>query len=199
MKGYVQIYTGNGKGKTTAALGLALRAVGAGKRVLFMQFMKAIGCSEHRVLKGGDGFSGFSDLLTWRLAGKPFFVTKEGAATDAELEDIKKNCVVFPEGNPPADYVKLISEAFAEAKAAAVGGEYDIVILDEINCAVDFGLLPLAEVLDLVKGKHEHTELVLTGRCAPQELIAAADLVTEMREVKHYYAKGVTSRRGIEG
>ncbi|MDR3225952.1 MAG: cob(I)yrinic acid a,c-diamide adenosyltransferase [Clostridiales Family XIII bacterium] len=192
MKGYTQIYTGDGKGKTTAALGLTLRAVGAGKRVLIVQFLKAKGFSEHNALER------FSDLLTWRTAGKPFFLAEEGALSDDELKSMEGNCVVFPKGNPPEDYVAIIKESFDEAKEAAISGSYDVVILDEINCALCFELLPLSEVLELIDAKGDGVELVLTGRGAPDELIEKADLVTEMKEIKHYYAKGVTARKGIE-
>ncbi|MDR3226012.1 MAG: cob(I)yrinic acid a,c-diamide adenosyltransferase [Clostridiales Family XIII bacterium] len=192
MKGYTQVYTGDGKGKTTAAMGLALRAVGAGKRVLLVQFMKAQGCSEHNILKD------FSDLLTWRTAGKPFFLAEEGAVSGDELEAMKGKCIVFPPGNPPADYVAIIREAFDEVREAAISGRYDVVILDEINCILHFGLLPLDEVLHLIDAKDEGVELVLTGRGAPGALIEKADLVTEMKEIKHYFAKGVIARRGIE-
>jgi len=192
MKSYTQVYTGNGKGKTTAALGLALRAVGAGKRVLIIQFMKAKGYSEHNILED------FSDLLTWRTAGKPFFLAEEGKMSADELESMKGKCVVFPKGNPPADYVDIIREAFNEAKEAAISGAYDVIILDEINCILAFEMLPLNEVLELIDEKDEGVELVLTGRGAPDALIEKADLVTEMKEIKHYYAKGVTARKGIE-
>jgi cob(I)alamin adenosyltransferase len=192
MEGYTQVYTGDGKGKTTAALGLAVRAVGAGKRVLIVQFMKAAGYSEHKLLQD------FSELLTWRTAGKPFFISVEGKMSAQEIAALKGKYVVFPEGDPPRDYVALIKGCFDEAAEAAVSGAYDVVILDEINCAVSFGLLPVGEVLDLIDRKGAGVELVLTGRGAPPELIEKADLVTEMKEIKHYYAKGVPARRGIE-
>lgn len=192
MKGYVQIYTGNGKGKTTAALGLTLRALGAGKKVCFVQFMKATGYSEHKMM------SELSKNLTWKTLGKPFFIAKDGHISDRELKSYGGNCVVFESGHPPEEYVKVIAEGFEEAKAAAMSGEYDLVVLDEINCAMYFGLISTARVLDLISAKAKNTELVLTGRGAPREIIDAADLVTEMNEIKHYYQRGIEARKGIE-
>lgn len=192
MKGYTQVYTGDGKGKTTAALGLTLRALGAGKKVYFLQFMKAVGYSEHKILPT------LSENLTWKTLGKPFFIAKQGCISEEELAQYGGSCVVFEEGRPPADYVQMIAEGFAEAKEIVSGGEYDLVVLDEINCALFFGLVTTEQVLDLIRTKAEGTELVLTGRGVPQEIIDAADLVTEMKEIKHYYQKGVEARRGIE-
>ena len=190
-KGYVQVYTGNGKGKTTAALGITMRASGAGKKIAFIQFMKALGYSEQKVLPTLDG-------VTWKTLGKPFFIAKAGSISEEDLAKYGGGCVVFEEGNPPAEYVKMISEGFAEAREMVLSGEYDMVVLDEINCAMYFGLIGVDEVLELIRNKPEHTELILTGRCAPEEIIEAADLVTEMREIKHYYNEGVEARKGIE-
>lgn len=192
MKGYTQVYTGDGKGKTTAALGLALRALGAGKKVLFVQFMKALGYSEHNVL------TNLSMSLTWKTLGKPFFIAKAGCILDEDLEKYKGNCVVFEEGNPPEDYLKMLQEAFEEVKEQVESGSFDVVILDEINCAMLFGLIPEKEVLRLIEAKPEGTELILTGRGASDAIIDAADLVTEMKEIKHYYNEGVEARKGIE-
>ena len=190
-KGYVQVYTGNGKGKTTAALGITMRASGAGKKIAFIQFMKALGYSEQKILPTLPG-------VTWKTLGKPFFIAKAGSISDEDLAQYGGSCVVFEEGNPPAEYVKMINEGFADAKEMVLSGDYDMVVLDEINCAMFFGLIDVGEVLDLIKNKPVHTELILTGRCAPDEIIEAADLVTEMREIKHYYNEGVPARKGIE-
>ena len=189
--GYVQVYTGNGKGKTTAALGITMRASGAGMKIAFIQFMKALGYSEQKILPTLPG-------VTWQTLGKPFFIAKAGSISEEELAEYGDMCVVFEEGNPPAEYVKMISDGFAEAREMVLSGEYDMVVLDEINCAMFFGLLDVEEVLELIRNKPAHTELILTGRCAPEEIIEAADLVTEMREIKHYYNEGVQARRGIE-
>ena len=190
-KGYVQVYTGNGKGKTTAALGITMRASGAGMKIAFIQFMKALGYSEQKILPTLPG-------VTWKTLGKPFFIAKAGSISEEDLAKYGGGCVVFEEGNPPADYVKMINDGFAEAKEMVLSGQYDMVVLDEINCAMFFGLISVEEVLDLIRTKPEHTELILTGRCAPEKIIEAADLVTEMREIKHYYNEGVEARKGIE-
>ena len=189
--GYVQVYTGNGKGKTTAALGITMRASGAGMKIAFIQFMKALGYSEQKILPTLPG-------VTWKTLGKPFFIAKAGSISEEELAEYGDTGVVFEEGNPPAEYVKMISDGFAEAREMVLSGDYDMVVLDEINCTMFFGLLDIEEVLELIRNKPTHTELILTGRCAPEEIIEAADLVTEMREIKHYYNNGVQARRGIE-
>lgn len=191
-KGYVQVYTGNGKGKTTAAIGLAIRTLGAGGRVLFQQYMKGLAYSEHNILPN------LSENLTLQTLGKPFFVAKEGSMTEEEKRAFGDSVVFFSEGNPPAEYVALVKAGLADAYRAAVSGEYDVVVLDELNCALYFGLAKWEDVERILDDRAEGTELVLTGRGAPQELIERADLVTEMREVKHYYQQGVMARRGIE-
>ena len=171
-KGYIQIYTGNGKGKTTAALGLAFRAVGRGLRVCMIQFMKGGGpYGEHlaaEVLK---------PYLTIIPTGREGWVKRD---------------------NPDPEDVRLANEALRMGREALAGGEYDLVIMDEVNGAVSFGLLDVEDVLDLMRSKPAAVELVLTGRNAHEKVIEAADLVTEMREVKHYYKTGVASRIGIE-
>ena len=171
-KGFVQVYTGNGKGKTTAALGLAVRASGHGLRTAIIQFMK--GWADYGELRGVAMLSPF---VTIRQAGRDAWVTR---------------------GDPDPEDVRLAREGWEAAKESVLGGQADIVVLDEIVSAVDFGLLPLAEVLELMRKKPDGVELVLTGRGAPGELVEAADLVTEMREVKHYFAKGVDARAGVE-
>ena len=172
-QGYIHLYTGDGKGKTTASLGLALRAVGNGLRVLVIQF-----------LKSGDDSTGeemaakrLSPELEIRRRGAPGFV-RPGQVTEEDRE--------------------LARSALAEAAGEVASGVWDMIVLDEINVAVDLGLIPLAEVLSLLDRKPDGLELVLTGRGAPKELVQRADLVTEMREVKHYYHAGVPARRGIE-
>lgn len=171
-KGYVQVYTGNGKGKTTAALGLAVRAAGHGLRVSIIQFMK--GWIDYGELGGVRMLAPYVEI---RQAGRDTFVNRK---------------------SPDPEDVRLAREGWALAKDTVLGKKADIVILDELNCAVDFGLLPLDEVLDVVRRKPDGLELVLTGRGAPKELVEIADLVTEMRDVKHYYDKGVDARVGVE-
>ncbi len=169
-KGYVQVYTGNGKGKTTASLGLALRAAGAGMKVFIAQFIKAEECSEHKALER------FSDLVSIRRFGLGLCIVKKPTAAD----------------------IAASMEGLRAAEEALLSGEYDLVILDEINVAIHLGLIPVEEALRLIKEKPTHVELLLTGRYADEKVMAAADLVTEMRDVKHYFDKGVKARRGIE-
>lgn len=192
LKGYVQIYTGDGKGKTTAAIGLSVRALGAGLRVCFLQFMKSRAYSEHNI------FPGISPNLTLETIGKPYFVAVEGSLSAQELAEWGDGVVVFPAGKPPQDYLEMIARGFERARQVIAGGEYDLVVLDEINVALHFGLVKQEELLEIIKNKPESVELVLTGRGATAELIAAADLVTEMRELKHYYTQGVIARKGID-
>jgi len=171
-KGYIQVYTGNGKGKTTASLGLAVRAAGHGLKTVIIQFMK--GWIDYGELKG---VAMLSPLVTIHQAGRDTFVDRE---------------------SPDPEDVRLARDGWELAKETILGGKADIVVLDEINCAVDFGLLPVGEVLDLLRRKPDGMEIVLTGRGAPEAIVAAADLVTEMREIKHYYAMGVDARVGVE-
>jgi cob(I)alamin adenosyltransferase len=171
-KGLIQVYTGNGKGKTTAALGLALRAVGRELRVCMIQFMK-----------GGGPYG--EQLAAEKLA--PFLtILQTGSGNWCR------------KGIPAPDDIRLAGEALALAEKTLTEGQYDIVILDEINNAVHYGLISADEVLKLIALKPETVELVLTGRNADLRIIAAADLVTEMREIKHYYKKGIRARYGIE-
>jgi len=171
-KGYIQVYTGNGKGKTTASLGLAVRAAGHGLHTVIIQFMK--GWIDYGELRGVEMLSPFVEL---HQSGRDTFVNRE---------------------NPDPEDIRLAQEGWELAKATILGGKADIVVLDEINCAVDFGLLHVGQVLDLLGRKPDGMEIVLTGRGAPQEIVAIADLVTEMREIKHYYDKGLDARVGVE-
>ncbi len=171
-EGYVQVYTGNGKGKTTAALGLTLRAVGAGLRVYIAQFLKGSDYSEVKCIK-----ERFSDLVAIEQFGTPRFVSS-GSITDEDYELAKK--------------------ALEKIESALTSGEYDIVIMEEANVAAYLGLISTEDILRMIDKKPSNVELVITGRYAPEEVIEKADLVTEMREVKHYYTKGVQARVGIE-
>lgn len=169
-KGYIQIYTGGGKGKTTAAIGVAIRSIAAGMRVFFGQFMKKGYSSEQGV------FSAYPNNITLRQYGSGKFIM----------------------GEPSAEDIRLAQNGWAECKAAITGGEYDVIIMDEMNTAVNMGLVELGELLEQLAGKPGNVEIIITGRNAPQKLIDAADLVTEMREIKHYYTQGVQARVGIE-
>ena len=171
-QGMVQVYTGDGKGKTTAALGLALRAVGRGFKVCVVQFIKGGGVyGEHLAARQ------LEPLLTIHQTGRDGWIFRD----KLEGEDIR-----------------IAQEALEFAREAINSGSYDLVILDEINGAVWFGILSVDDLLEMIESKPSRVELVLTGRSAHSRVIEAADLVTEMREIKHYYQQGVDARIGIE-
>lgn len=188
----LQVYTGNGKGKTTAAIGLSIRAIGAGMKVYFVQFMKGLAYSEQKILQK------FSPQLVLKTSGKPYFIAEEGMIDKEKIKDWGSDIVIFPKGNPPADYIALISEGVKAAKAAILSKQYDVVVLDEINMALFFGLMKKEEAEKLLDSAAENMEIICTGRNAPDWLIEKADLVTEMKQIKHYYDKGIMGRRGIE-
>ncbi len=171
-RGLVQVYTGDGKGKTTAALGVALRAVGHGLKVLVIQFMK--GNARYGELESAKRLS---PHLTIMPMGGEGFVSKS-----------------HPD---PLDRERAL-QGFDLAKKAIASGDYDIVILDEINTAIEYGLIPLSDLLQLIDSKPITVELILTGRNAKPEVLEKADLVTEMIDRKHYYEKGISARKGIE-
>lgn len=191
-KGCIQVYTGDGKGKTTAAIGLSIRALGAGLRVYFVQFMKVPSSSEHRILQR------FVPQLTLKTWGKPCFIARREDLSPEFLQEWEKSCVIFEKGQPPADYQALLEQGLAEAAEAMHSGAYDVVVLDELNMAMHFELLTPEAVLAALADRHQGTEVVLTGRRCPEAILAQADLVTEMREIKHYYQIGVEARKGIE-
>lgn len=168
-KGYIQVYTGNGKGKTTAALGLSLRCLCAGNRVFFGQFMKGQDYSE---LMAAYHFKG----LTMEQYGDLHFVR----------------------GEPSEEDRQNARRGLERMKEALASGEYDLVVFDEINTSLFYHLVELEDMMNALDRKPEKTEVLLTGRYAPQEIIDRADLVTEMKEVKHYYNAGVPARAGIE-
>jgi cob(I)alamin adenosyltransferase len=171
-RGYVQVYTGNGKGKTTAALGLAIRAAGRGLKTYIGQFMKGQRYGELEAVEK------LHPLIRIEQYGKDTFVHVQ---------------------NPPKkDNILMAESALERARNAMLSGDYDIVIFDEIITSHFFHLVSLDAMLDVVNSKPDGVEVVLTGRYAPQKLIDAADLVTEMREVKHYLSGGITARDGIE-
>ncbi len=169
-KGFIHVYTGNGKGKTTAAIGLGVRASGAGLRVLMVQFMKGRRYSELDALQHLRNF-------TVKQFGRDEFVSKE---------------------KPAQVDIDLATKGLAYAKEMIAQNTYDLIILDEINVAVDYHLIRLQDVLDLIQSKPEGLELVLTGRYAAPEVMKHADLVSEILEIKHPYQKGVLSRKGID-
>lgn len=168
-KGYVHIYTGNGKGKTTAAFGLAIRAACAGKKVYIGQFVKDMKYSETKI----------ADLLP-----------------NIFIEQLGEGCFI---GKNPTDRDRLIAREALEKCAIILSSElYDLVILDEVNIALYYNLIDVDQVISALESRRESIEVVLTGRYAPEKLIEMADLVTEMKEIKHYYTQGVLSREGFD-
>ena len=170
MKGYIQVYTGNGKGKTTAALGLAIRAAGAGLKVFIAQFIKMGEYSEIKALKR------FNDLITIEQFGTGRFI----------------------KGKPSASDIEAARKGLDKIKAVFASNQYNVVIMEEANVAAKLGLLSVEDMLEIMFEKPKDVELVITGRGADSRIIEKADLVTEMKEVKHYFQKGVKARIGIE-
>jgi len=171
-KGYVQVYTGNGKGKTTAALGQALRSAGSGLKTLIVQFMKDFPYGETKSLRYLD---------EW-----------------IRLEQYGNDCFVLNKEPPNEIDLAVASRAIKRAQEAMLSGEYDLVIMDEVCVALHFGLLKIEDLVLLLEKRPKSVELILTGRYCPEEVIEKADLVTEMKEIKHYYTKGIPARKGIE-
>jgi cob(I)alamin adenosyltransferase len=169
-KGYIQVYTGNGKGKTTAALGLTIRAAGAGLKVYFVQFLKGRKSSENIFLEK------FKDQITMRQFGKNTFL----------------------KGEPTSDDVLRAKKGFQVAQIAISSGKYNLVVLDEVFFAINLKLIKLDDVIMLLKTKPCSVEIVMTGRNCPLKIIEIADLTTEMKEIKHYFKSGIKARLGIE-
>ncbi len=170
-RGYVQIYTGKGKGKTTAALGIITRAVGNNFKVFFCQFMKGTDYGEIKTIEKFE-------TVTHKRYGRGVFIRKKEFVTEEDK--------------------KLARRGYESLKEAIFSEKYDIVIADEIIGTLKFDLISVDEIKFLIENKPESVELILTGRNAPEELIELADLVTEMKEIKHYFRKGVYARKGIE-
>jgi cob(I)alamin adenosyltransferase len=167
----IQIYTGNGKGKTTAALGLAMRAAGHGLRVIIIQFMK--------------GKINYGELQT----------TKK--LPNISIEQYGRPDFVNPEEPDPED-IRLAREGLERAREVILSKKYDVVVLDEINVAVNFGLIQTRDVVKLLEKRPKKVELVLTGRYMPEEFAGYADLITECRELKHYFNEGTPAREGFD-
>lgn len=190
-RGMIEVYTGDGKGKTTAAFGLAFRAIGWGLRVYIIQFMKLGTYGENRSSRQ------FPDNLHVDYAGMPYFIAWE---EDIPLEDRKrvKNLVLCKKGSPPADYRDKVLKAFNSMKEQVSQGRWDIVIMDEINVALYYNLITMDEILDFIDSRNENLEIVLTGRKMPEEILSRAGLITEMKEIRHPYSSGVPARRGVD-
>ena len=170
--GYVQVYTGDGKGKTTASLGLVLRAAGYGHRSCIVSFMKGDpNYGELRFIRE------HMPMVDYHLAGRMSFVDP----ADPDPED-----------------VAIAQQGLQIARDAVMSGDYHVVVLDEVNVAAGLGLVSTDDILQLIADKPEHVEIVLTGRDVPDEFVEAAGLVSEVRSVKHFYDGGIPARRGIE-
>ncbi len=168
-KGLIHIYTGNGKGKTTAAIGLAIRAAGAGKKVFIGQFVKGMHYSE-------------LDLIE--------------KIENIEIKQYGRDCFIYKD--PVQKDIDAAKEGLKEVSLKMTCGDYDIVILDEACIALYYDLFSLSDLKKAVESRAMHVEVIITGRYAPEELVEMADLVTEMKEIKHYYNDGVEARTGIE-
>ena len=169
MEGKVQVYTGNGKGKTTAALGLAVRSLCAGKKVVIGQFIKGMDYSELKLPQ-------YFDKLSLYQFGRDCFIRR----------------------NPTEEDINLAQEGLEKMKTFLQDPSIDLLIFDEINVACEYKLIDPKVIVDMVKERPKTMEVVLTGRYAPQEFLDLADLVTEMKEIKHYYKAGLKARKGIE-
>lgn len=168
-KGYIHVYTGNGKGKSTAAFGLALRAAFSGKKVYIGQFVKSMKYNETKI---------------------------EGLLDNIVIEQLGRDCFIFRE--PEQADIDCAVDGLNRVEAHLKGTEYDMVILDEVTIALYFKLFTVERLMEVIKNRNPKIEVIITGRYAPDELIEMADLVTEMKEIKHYYEHGVEAREGIE-
>ena len=168
-RGMFHVYTGDGKGKTTAALGLSIRALGAGKSVFFAQFIKGKDYSELDVLQQLDNI---------------------------KIKQFGRRC--FIRGEPEEEDIRLAREGLTKAAEILQSGKYDLVILDEATIALHYELFSLEELMQAVENRDDRVEAVVTGRSAPEELIEEADLATEMNKVKHYFDRDIPARKGIE-
>lgn len=168
-RGYLQIYTGDGKGKTTAAFGVALRAALSGNKVYIGQFIKGMKYTETEI---------------------------EHYLPNIEIEQLGESC--FIEKEPKPSDIALAVQGFEAVRKKIMSGQYHLVILDEVTIALYYKLFTVEALIDVIQNRPPHVELILTGRYCPDELVQIADLVTEMKEIKHYYTQGVLSRKGID-
>ena len=173
-KGLVIVYTGKGKGKTTSALGIALRAVGYGKKIAMIQFIK--GSWHYGEMDSSKRLEPEFEMIA---VGKGFVGILDDKSTKEEHENVA-------------------NEALKISKEKMISGDYDIIILDEVNYAVNLNLVKIEEILSLIKSKPDNIDVILTGNYAKRELIEIADLVTEMKEIKHPFQKGIKAKKGID-
>lgn len=174
--GYIQVYTGDGKGKTTASLGLAMRALGRCWKVLIIMFTK-----------GGDDYG---ELNSFRELSPEI-------SNNLKIEQAGLDRIIYKDNQSEKDH-KEIKKGWNHAKSAIKNREYQLIILDELNIAIDLGIIDIDEVIDVLKNKPDETEIVITGRNAHPKIIEIAHLVSNIQPIKHYWDKGVTARKGIE-
>jgi cob(I)alamin adenosyltransferase len=172
-KGLIIVYTGNGKGKTTAAMGSALRAVGQGLKVLMLQFIK--------------GSWDYGELESIKRLAPDFTIQRLG-----------KGFIHLKSQQDDKEVIENISQSWKRAEDGVLSDRYDMVILDEVNYVISYGLIPVEKVLDLIEKRPKRLHIILTGRDAHHKVIEKADLVTEMKEIKHPYSKGIKAQKGIE-
>ncbi|MCB5558404.1 cob(I)yrinic acid a,c-diamide adenosyltransferase [Anaerosalibacter bizertensis] len=168
-KSYVHVYTGNGKGKTTASIGLSIRAALAGKKVFIGQFVKGMEYSELKLV----------DYLS-----------------NIEIQQFGRDCFIY--NDPTEEDIEAAKKGLEICKKVLESGKYDLVVLDELNIALYYKLFSIEEAIEIIENRDDSVEVIITGRYASKEIIALADLVTEMKEIKHYYTEGVEARKGIE-
>ena len=189
-RGLIQIYTGNGKGKTTASLGQTVRSLGHNLKVLFVQFVK------------GNSFTGeflfaqkFENLTFWQFGRDCIYSSgvRENIISCSECSE----CFIGKEGPNERDF-KIVKKGWERVKEEIRKGAYDLLVLDEISLAVKFNLISKEDLIDFLKNKPEELEIILTGRDMPEDICHLADLVTEMKEIKHPYQKGISARWGID-
>lgn len=189
--GLIDVFTGTGKGKTTAAFGIAFRALGWGYHVYVLQFMKLGTYGENKAALI------FDSGLKVDYVGMPYFIAWEGDIPEEDRKKVK-NVVICKKGEPPAEYILKVREHYEKSLLELESGNWDVFIYDEINVALYYNLLQIKDVIKIMDLKPEHTELIFTGRKIPDEIIERADMITEVYSPKHPYQKGILARKGID-
>ncbi len=189
--GLIDVFTGTGKGKTTAAFGIAFRALGWGYSVYVLQFMKLGTYGENKAALI------FDRNLKVDYVGMPYFIAWEGDIPKEDLNKVK-NVVICKKGEPPAEYIQKVREHYEKSIMELESGKWNVFIYDEINVALYYNLLRIKDVIKIMDIKPEHTELIFTGRKIPDVIMEKADMITEVYSPKHPYQKGILARKGID-
>ncbi len=189
--GLIDVFTGTGKGKTTAAFGIAFRALGWGYNVYVLQFMKLGTYGENKAALI------FDRNLKVDYVGMPYFIAWEGDIPEEDLNKVK-NVVICKKGEPPAEYIQKVREHYEKSLLELESGNWNVFIYDEINVALYYNLLQIKDVIKIMDIKPEHTELIFTGRKIPDVIMERADMITEVYSPKHPYQKGILARKGID-